>query len=120
MPNNYLWPCLVRLVFIITAASPELVEDPPPVAGLNINFLVSTPSSKELMCPADWSKTVDGENTENIVYELSALYESVGLPSFPIFHTHSTLAVEPLSVTVAAWLGSPESNAEKLISFSAG
>ncbi len=25
---------------------------------------------RELIRPVDWSKTVDGENTENIVYEL--------------------------------------------------
>ena len=80
MPNNYLWPCLARLVFIITAASSELVVDPPPATRLNFDFLVITPSSKELICLVDWSKTVNGEYAENIVYELSALYESVGLP----------------------------------------
>ena len=80
MPNNYLWPCLARLVFIITVASPELVEDPLPVTWSNFTFFGSTPSSKELMCAVDWSKTVNGEYAENIVYELSALYESVGLP----------------------------------------
>ena len=67
-------------MFIVTAASPELVEDPPPVTRLNFIFLDTTPSSKELICPVDWSKTVDGEYAENVVYELSALYESVGLP----------------------------------------
>ena len=54
--------------------------DPPPATRLNFDFLVITPSSKELICLVDWSKTVNGEYAENIVYELSALYESVGLP----------------------------------------
>ena len=80
MPNNYLWPCLARLVFIITVASPELVEDPLPVTRLNFNFLFTTPSSKELICLVDWSKTVGGEHAENIVHELSSPYESGSLP----------------------------------------
>ncbi len=61
-------------------ASPELVEGPPPVTWLNLFLLVSTPSSKELMCLVDCSMTVDGEDAENTAYEFSALYESVGLP----------------------------------------
>ena len=80
LPNNYLWPCLACLVFIITVASSELVEDPPPVTRLNFNFLLTTPSSKELICLVDWSKTVGGEHAENIVHELSSPYESGSLP----------------------------------------